>query len=118
MQEIIIRGMEFYAYHGCFEEEQQIGTRFKIDIHFQLDFSKTAQTDDLQYTLNYLEVYQSLKKIVECPVKTLERLGYQILEALFREYPIIDKATIYVSKMNPPLGGKIENVTVVQSKER
>lgn len=118
MQEIFIQGMEFYAYHGCFEEEQKIGTHFKIDIRFQLDFSKTAKTDDLNYTLNYLLVYQSIKKIVDQSVKTLEHLGYQILEHLFQEYPIIQEANIAVSKLNPPLGGHIEKVTVIQTKKR
>jgi len=118
MQEISIKGMEFYAYHGCFKEEQSIGTFFNIDACFELDFMNAAQSDDLSQTLNYAQVYQIIKKIVNIPVKTLEHLAYKILEELFNHFPIIRKATITVYKLNPPLGGKINRVGVTLSKNR
>ena len=118
MQEIIIKGMEFYAYHGCFEEEQSIGTFFNIDACFELDFMTAAKTDDLSQTLNYAQVYQIIQEIVNIPVKTLEHLAYKILEQLFDDFSIVRKATVTVYKLNPPLGGKIDRVGVTLSKSR
>jgi len=118
MQEIIIRGMEFYAYHGCFKEEQSIGTFFSIDARFELDLMNAAISDNLSQTLNYAQVYQVIKKIINTPVKTLEHLAYKILEEIFNVFSIVHKATVTVYKLNPPLGGKIDKVGVMLSKSR
>jgi dihydroneopterin aldolase len=43
----------------------------------------------------------------------LEHIAGRILEAVFSEMEGITKATVKVSKMNPPMGGKIQSVSVV-----
>ncbi len=62
MSVISIEGMEFFAYHGCFAEEQLIGTWFVVDLFMHVDTSAAEQSDKLQETVNYLAVYQVVKK--------------------------------------------------------
>lgn len=109
---IAIEQMEFWAYHGCFEEEQVIGTRFQVDLELSVDTSLAEKTDDLHDTVNYQAVYRVVKKEMETSSKLLEHLARRILDALHNRFPAITHARIRISKLNPPLGGKIGSVSV------
>ena len=113
MSTISIEQMEFYAYHGCFKEEQIIGTRFLVDLYLETDTTNAEKSDKLSDTVNYQEVYLLVKKEMEIKSKLLEHVGRRILEALMGRYPQVDKAELKISKMNPPLGGKMKNVSLI-----
>lgn len=118
MSRIFLEGLEFYAYHGCFREEQVIGTWFNVDVVLWGNFEKAALTDNLEDTVNYLSVYQTLKTEMGVPTKLLETVVVRMLDAVLKAYPLIEKIEIKLSKMNPPLGGKLRSVSVKMSKER
>ena len=118
MAKIILEGLEFFSYHGCFSEEQIIGTWFNIDITLKGEFDKSALNDDISLTVNYLSVYQTIKKEMEIPSKLLETVAARIIIAIFREFDIIQNINIKLSKLNPPLGGKIHQVSIVLNKNR
>jgi dihydroneopterin aldolase len=105
---IILSGMEFYAYHGCFVEEKIIGTRFKVDVVLYGDFIAAAKEDDLQKTVNYQSVYKDIETVMKQPVNILETLAFKIIEVLKKNYLQIDKVKATVYKLNPALGGKTE----------
>jgi 7,8-dihydroneopterin aldolase/epimerase/oxygenase len=108
---ISIEGMEFFAYHGCFEEERIIGGRFIVDLSFETDTTKAERTDDLHETVNYQKVYAVVKKEVEIKSKLLEHLARRIADAIVEKFPAVTGLTVKVSKMNPPVGGKTERVS-------
>jgi dihydroneopterin aldolase len=112
---IAIEGMEFHAYHGCFEEEQLIGTKFIIDLYFETDTSKAEASDQLADTINYAAAFQLVKTEMDVSSKLLEHVGRRILNSLKQTYPQIEWAEVKVSKMNPPLGGQMESVSVIIS---
>ncbi len=112
MSTISIEQMEFYAYHGCFREEQIIGTRFLVDLYLEFDTRKAEKTDELTDTVNYQEVYLLVKKQMEIKSKLLEHVGKRILDAIRENYPPVSSARLKISKMNPPLGGKLRNVSL------
>lgn len=107
MSVISIENMEFYAYHGCFEEERKIGTHFQIDLSLEVDTSKAEVSDNIEDTVNYQSVYQVVKKEMETPSHLLEHVGRRILNAVQKEFPSVSYAWLKIRKMNPPLGGKI-----------
>ncbi|MCD4772042.1 MAG: dihydroneopterin aldolase, partial [Bacteroidales bacterium] len=74
MSQISLNGMKFFAYHGCFEEEQVIGTNFIVDLEIETDTSKSEETDELSDTINYQEVYLLVKKEMEQNSKLLEHV--------------------------------------------
>ncbi len=112
MSQISLNGMEFFAYHGCFEEEQIIGTNFIVDLEIETDTSKSEETDELSDTINYQEVYLLVKKEMEQNSKLLEHVGKRILNSLTTQFSEIEKAKIKISKINPQLGGKLDNVSI------
>jgi len=104
--------MQFYAYHGCFAEEKIVGTHFIVDCYLKTDNQVAAQTDDLRKTINYQEIYCLIAKEMEISSSLLENVVYRILKSLHARFPMLKKAWVSVKKMNPPLGGKIESVSV------
>ena len=112
MGRIHLENMEFYAYHGHFKEEQIVGNKFLVNLEIETDMGKAAHSDDLKDTLNYHTAYQIIKREMEKKSHLLENIASRILDALYSEFPQIDSARIKVSKMNPPMGGKLESVSV------
>jgi len=112
MSTISIERMEFYAYHGCFKEEQIIGTRFLVDLFLETNTEQAEKSDELKDTVNYQEVYLLVKKEMEIKSKLLEHVGRRILDRLKDRYPEVTSASLKISKMNPPLGGKMNNVSL------
>jgi len=112
MSIISIEGMEFFAYHGCFKEEQVIGTKFRIDISIKISTSRAEISDNLKDTINYQSVYQAIGKEMKTRSKLLENVGRRILTRIKKEFPAVEYAKIKIRKLNPPLGGKIDFVAV------
>ncbi|HEY9115207.1 MAG TPA: dihydroneopterin aldolase [Bacteroidales bacterium] len=109
---ISIEGMEFFAYHGCFAEEQIIGTKFQVDLFLEVNTEKAEHSDHLSDTVNYQSVYQLVKAEMQIKSKLLEHFGRRVLDKIQAEFPGVEDASIKVRKLNPPLGGKIDFVSV------
>jgi 7,8-dihydroneopterin aldolase/epimerase/oxygenase len=109
---IEIEGMEFYAYHGHFAEEQVVGNRFIVDLSIITDCSKAAKSDNLTDALNYLAVYQIIKAEMQIKSHLLEHVAGRILDRLYDGFDTIEKVKVKISKLNPPMGGQIEKVSV------
>ncbi len=112
MSTISIEGMEFFAYHGCFAEEQIIGTKFSIDLFLEVDTSRAELSDDLKDTVNYQSVFELIKEEMKTKSKLLEHVGRRILDKIENSFPEVIKAKIKIRKLNPPLGGKIDFVSL------
>ena len=112
MGRISINGMRFYAHHGCFEQERAIGTHFCVDLQMEVDTSRAEMSDNIADTVNYLEVYQVVKREMEQPSHLLEHVAHRIGEAVQVEFPDTMSVVVKVSKLNPPLGGQMESVSV------
>ena len=112
MSKITIENMEFYAYHGHFEEEQKIGTWFSLDLTMEVDTSKAELTDELEDTVDYSAVYQVVKEQMMIPSKLLEHVGRRILNAVKERFSDVTDAQLKIRKMNPPLGGKMDFVSL------
>jgi len=112
MAVILLENMEFFAYHGCFAEEQIIGNRFIVNLTLETDTSKAEISDHLHDTVNYQAVYNIVKKEMALKSKLLENVASRICKEVKTSFPQITKLVVKVSKTNPPLGGKIENVSV------
>ncbi len=114
MATIAIEGMEFFAYHGCFKEEQVIGTRFTVDIVLEADTSQAEISDDLKQTVNYQAVYKVIKAEMEQNSHLLEHVARRIMDSVFNHFNEIQHITVKVSKLNPALsvGGKVNQVSV------
>lgn len=113
---IEIEDMNFYAYHGCFEAENIVGTRFKVHLTLEVDTNVAEQSDKLADTLNYQAAYEVVKTEMMKTSKLVENVARRILDALYKSFPQIQHAQIKVSKLNPPIGGEIAAVSVTLKK--
>lgn len=113
---IEIEGMEFYAFHGHFKQEQVVGNKFLVNISLETNCTKAGITDNLNDALDYQKVYNLIKKEMDQKSFLLENICTRILDRLCQEFSIIEKATIKVSKINPPMGGQIKKVSVTMSR--
>jgi len=117
MGKIVIEAMEFYAFHGHYAEEQIVGNRFLVDLEIEADLKPAADSDQLEVAVNYQHAYQLIKKEMrQKKSNLLENIAKRILDALFSEMEGIQKATIRVRKMHPPMGGPIRSVGVSMSR--
>jgi 7,8-dihydroneopterin aldolase/epimerase/oxygenase len=118
MGKIILEGLEFYAYHGCFKEEQLIGGKYIIDLELSLDLSKAVKSDNLEDTINYSEVYTIAKQEMDKPSKLVEHVAGRIVESLFGTFSSLDAVVLKLSKMNPPVNGQMKSASVIIERRR
>jgi dihydroneopterin aldolase len=113
MHKIIVEGIKLFAYHGCLEEEAKIGTHYTIDVWMETDFSEAAEKDDLTKTIDYVTVYDIVKKQMAIRSKLIEQVGQRIVDELKSEFNTLHKLEVKVTKHNPPMNGNVEKVSIV-----
>ena len=115
---IRVNNITLFANHGCLEEEAKIGSQYRVDVEVEADLSKSAQTDNLEDTIDYVLLNHIVKEEMAIRSKLLEEVAQRILNRFFAEITILEKATISVAKLNPPIGGNVADVVIVLSEER
>ncbi len=115
---IKVKNIRIYAYHGCLMEEGKIGSDYRVDVTVKADLSKSAKTDDLEDTVDYVFINKVVKDEMEIRSKLLEEVVDRILNRILLEEKLVQKATVAVSKINPPIGGNVAMVTVERTKKR
>lgn len=119
MDQITLQGMAFFGYHGDEPEETRLGQRFYIDVLLGLDLSVVAETDRLEDSVNYVEVYTLVKGIVEGePCRLLERLAGKINDEVLRSFHRVQTVETVVHKPGAPIPGVLNDVSVRITKRR
>ena len=99
--------MLFFAHHGCFESERVVGTRFCVNLSFDVDTAKAELSDDIADTVSYLEVYQLVKAEMLVSSNLLEHVARRILNVVAQHFPTISNISVEIQKLNPALGGDV-----------
>jgi len=115
---IKVENIRVFAHHGCLKEETKIGCDYRVDLKVKADLQASAKTDDLSDTVDYVFLNKIVKEEMLKPSKLLETVAKRILNRIFNEDKLVDKATICVSKLNPPIGGDVEMVTIKMTQKR
>ncbi|TRZ46047.1 dihydroneopterin aldolase [Robertkochia solimangrovi] len=109
---IKITNIQVYAYHGCLVEEGKIGSDYRVDVEVKANLQPSAISDSLKETVDYVHVNKIVKEEMAIRSKLLETVAKRILDRIFKEIDIAEQATVEVSKINPPIGGNVERVTI------
>ena len=115
---IKIKNIRVYAYHGCLVEEGKIGSDYRVDLEVKADLSKSAKSDDLNDTVDYVHLNKIVKQEMAVRSKLLEEVANRIIKRVLDEIPLVKKVNVAVSKLNPPIGGNVAMVTIEMSKNR
>ncbi|WP_242083629.1 dihydroneopterin aldolase [Aestuariivivens sediminis] len=115
---IKVENIRVFAYHGCLKEESKIGSDYRVDLRVKADLQPSAKSDNLNDTVNYVFLNRIIKEEMDKPSHLLETVCRRILNRIFNEAPLVTKAWVSVSKLNPPIGGDVQRVTVKMSETR
>jgi len=115
---IKVENIRVFAYHGCLKEETKIGSDYRVDLEVKADLQTSAVTDKLSDTVDYVFLNKVIKEEMDIPSHLLETVAKRILNRIFYEDQLVKKATVWVSKLNPPIGGDVERVTIKMTDKR
>ncbi|MBJ7879652.1 dihydroneopterin aldolase [Gelidibacter salicanalis] len=115
---IKVENIRVFAHHGCLKEETKIGSDYRIDLKVKADLQTSASSDKLSDTVDYVLLNKIIKEEMQVPSYLLETVAKRILNRIFKEDQLVTKVTVSVSKLNPPIGGDVEKVTIKMSESR
>jgi 7,8-dihydroneopterin aldolase/epimerase/oxygenase len=119
MDKIKLNEMEFYGYHGVFPEENKLGQRFRVSVELHLDLRKSGQSDDLEDSVNYADIYSISKSVMEGePFNLVEAVAERISSEILRTFPVVESCTITLIKPDPPIPGHYRSVAVEITRSR
>jgi dihydroneopterin aldolase len=100
------------------EEEGKIGSDYLVNLLVKSDLKEAAQSDRLSDTIDYVLLQKIVKNEVAVRSKLLEHVGSRIIESIFKKVPLAKTVKVTVSKLNPPIGGDVEEVSVTMKSKR
>lgn len=112
MGTIKLKNIRTYSYHGCLIEEGKIGSDYLVDLEIKTDLRKSALTDELEDTVDYVILNRIVVEEMAIRAKLLEHVAHRIIVRIFKELPQVSRIKVGVSKINPPIGGDVAAVTI------
>ena len=113
MGEIKLQDIRVYAHHGCLPEETIIGSDYLVQLHVGLDLSASAQSDRLDQTADYVLLHQIVVDQMRQPSKLLEHVALRINNSILKQLDCVQWSEVTVSKINPPIGGDVDRVSII-----
>jgi len=106
---IILKNMKFYAYHGVLPEERIKGQYFIIDVELYTNLTLAGNSDNLEHTVNYAEVYNDIKNItLKNKFMLIEKLAETIAQFILGKYKNVVKTKVLVKKPQAPIEGEFD----------
>ena len=118
MGTIKLKNIRTFSYHGCLIEEGKIGSDYTVDLEIKTDLEKSCLSDDLKDTVDYVHLNKIVVEEMAIRSELLEHVGKRIIDRIFKELATVTKIVIGVSKINPPIGGDVEGVTIIMKQKR
>jgi len=118
MGRIYLKNIRLYAFHGCMDEEEKIGSDYVVNVFVDTDLSRSSLSDDLKDTVDYVALHAIVKKEMSIRAKLLEKVADRILKRILKEHPEVVLVNVKVAKRNPPIGGNVEEVAVERELNR
>ena len=112
MGQLILNNIRIYAFHGCLDEEERIGSDYIVDLELETDMSKPSKSDSLEDAVDYLKLNAIIKEEMSIRSKLLEHVAQRIIDKVLRQFSEVICVTITVAKQNPPIGGDVKEVCV------
>ena len=110
---IALEGMTFYAHHGYYIEERKRGKNYSLDVVVDTNLSPSGDSDELEDTVNYEVIYKICKEEMDDPKHLIEAVAKSIADKINHQYPNVSSIQVKVCKLEPELGGHVDNAHVV-----
>lgn len=115
---IKLKNIRTFSYHGCLIEEGKIGSDYSVDLEVKTDLRKSSVSDNLEDTVDYVLLNKIVVEEMDIRAQLLEHVAHRIIVRIFAEVPAISRIIVAVSKLNPPIGGDVEAVTIEMEEYR
>ena len=110
-----VNNIKVYAYHGCLDEEGIIGSDYRVDVLVGVKNKLSHQNDDLNQTVDYSLVTQIVVEEMTIRSKLIETVAAKIIKRVHNECAHSERVSVTVTKINPPIDGDVETVSVTLS---
>lgn len=118
MGNIKLKNIRTFSYHGCLVEESKIGSEYSVDLEIKTDLRKSCISDKLEDTVDYVLLNSIVVEEMAIRSNLLEHVAHRIITRVFSEIPEVSRINLAVSKINPPIGGDVEAVTIEMEEYR
>ena len=115
---IKLKNIRTYSYHGCLIEEGKIGSDYTVNLQVKTDLRKSSASDNLRDTVDYVLLNRIVVEEMAIRSDLLEHVAHRIITRIFDEIPEVSRIIVAVSKLNPPIGGDVEAVTIEMEEYR
>ena len=109
---IFLDEVRFHAFHGVMPQERAVGADFTVSLRVEYDFIKAAESDVLDDTISYADIYEVVKSEMEQPSQLLEHVAMRIVKAITAKWPQVIAVDIKLTKDNPPMGADCKGAGV------
>lgn len=115
---IELKDIHLYAFHGVMKQERETGAWFTIDIALGINGFGCLESDDIDGTVSYADVYGIIEEEMKKPSQLLENVCHRISEAIYKKFRQVDSINITLTKDTPPMGGDRLSAAVTLKSER
>lgn len=112
MDRIVLKGMEFYGYHGVMEQEQQLGQKFVVDVELELDLQEAGTSDNLAATVSYADVYEVVNRVLTGPPRQLLEAVAEDVAIGVLSYSRVKLVRVRLKKPQAPIAGHFNYMAV------
>ena len=91
---------------------------FQIYLKIKTDLRKSSLSDELKDTVDYVLLNKIVVEEMAIRSNLLEHVAHRIIARIFGEIPEVSRIVLAVSKLNPPIGGDVEAVTIEMEEYR
>ncbi len=118
MGTIKLKNIRTFSYHGCLVEESKIGSDYSVSLEIKTDLRKSSASDTLTDTVDYVLLNRIVVEEMAIRSQLLEHVAHRIIVRIFKEIASVSRIIVAVSKLNPPIGGDVEAVTIEMEEYR
>ena len=94
---IYLNDLLFNGFHGVYPAEKKIGNTFKVDVRIQMT-PTTKTIHKLEDTIDYVQVFALIQKIMEVPTPLLETIVANIADQILEAHQIADAVYVKITK--------------------
>ena len=118
MGRIYLKNIRLYAFHGCLDEEEKIGSDYVVNLAIDADLNLSSQSDNLKDTVDYVSLHAIVKEEMSIRSKLLEKVADRILKRILKDHLSVILVKVKVAKINPPIGGNVDEVAIERELDR
>jgi 7,8-dihydroneopterin aldolase/epimerase/oxygenase len=116
---VLLEGMVFIGHHGAIAAERELGQRFVVDVEMAIDLRRAGRSDDLAETVDYGQVHEQVRAIVEGPsCNLIEAVADRIAAAILDRHAAVEAVRVKVAKPEVRLGTVLAGAAVEIARRR